>query len=120
MSEADIQKELFERFKAEYPEYIKSFQASLNGVQLGRNRFAIINSLKAQGMCVGQSDIFLAIPRAGFCGKYIELKTLTGKPPTQDQLDFGDAMLEQGYLFEVAKGLDAGWDAIKTYVDCEG
>ena len=107
MREADIQRELFERFKAEYPKYIKSFQASLNGVQLGRNRFAIINSLKAQGMCVGQADIFLAIPRAGFCGKYIELKTLTGKPPTQDQLDFGDAMLEQGYLFEVAKGLDA-------------
>ena len=118
MSEADIQKELFSRFKREYPDLEKCFQASLNGVRLGKNRFAIISSLKAQGMCIGQADIFLSIPRAGFNGKYIELKTIKGTP-TQDQLDFGDEMLRQGYAFEIAKGLDAGWDAIKTYIDCQ-
>lgn len=118
LTEFEIQRDLYKRFRVEYPELIKSFQASLNGVNLsafGKRKFAIINSMKSNGMCVGQSDIFLAVPRHGFCGKFIELKTLTGKP-SQAQLDFGDEMLSLGYAFEVAKGYDAGWSAIKTYL----
>lgn len=120
MTEAEIQKELYKRFKAEYPLYIKSFQASLNGVNLsafGKRRFQIINSLKAQGLCVGQADVFIAIPRDGYHGKYVELKTQTGKV-SDDQIQFGDAMKRQGYDFEVAYGIEQAWSSIKTYVDC--
>lgn len=116
--EAKIQKSIFDWYCVQYPEYEKSFQCSLNGVNLGggRNAAIIINNLKAQGMCIGQSDIFIAVGRHGFHGKYIELKTLTGKP-TQSQLEFGDDMLERGYAFEVAKGFDACRDAIGSYMN---
>lgn len=118
MKESDIQREVYSRFKDNYPLYIRSFQASLNGVNLGRFRFAIINALKAQGMCIGQSDIFIAVPRAGYHGKFIELKTDL-RNATEEQLKFGDAMIRQGYAFEVAKGLDAAWSAIESYMDCQ-
>jgi len=118
LNEFEIQRDLYKRFKIEYPDMIQCFQASLNGVNLsafGKRKFAMINAMKSSGMCVGQSDIFIAVPRHNFCGKYIELKTRTGKP-TQAQLDFGDKMLEMGYAFEIAKGYDAGWAAIKSYL----
>jgi len=120
MSEAEIQRNVFKWFKAMWPNYEKSFQASMNGVNLGISRQAAIirTNMKAQGMCVGQSDIFLAIPRHGFHGKYIELKTLTGKP-TQDQLEFIDVMVDQGYMAEICKGEQACKDAIESYIGYE-
>ena len=116
--ESDIQKAVYKWFCLQYPKYKRSFQSSLNGINIPadpKTVSIIINSMKAQGMCIGQSDIFIAVARHGFNGKYIELKTMTGKP-TQAQLDFGDDMVEQGYAFEVAKGFDACIGAIKSYM----
>ncbi len=117
--EADTQKAIFKWFKLQYPMHVKSFQASLNGISLSgsqRSRACTINNAKAQGMCIGQSDIFIALARHGFNGKYIELKEGRNKA-TQDQLDFGDEMLKQGYAFEVATGFEACRDAIKSYIN---
>jgi hypothetical protein len=117
--ESDIQKAVYKWFWLQYPKYKRSFQSSLNGINIPsdpKTVSIIINSMKAQGMCLGQSDIFIAVARHGFNGKYIELKTMTGKP-TQAQLDFGDDMVEQGYAFEVVKGFDACIGAIKSYMN---
>ena len=80
------------------------------------NRIKIIKSLKAQGMCVGQSDIFIAVPRHGFHGKFIELKEGKNKA-TQDQFDFIDDMVDQGYAAEVVTGFDAAKDSVMAYME---
>ena len=114
--ESSIQKAIFKWYCVQYPKYRRSFQSSLNGIHIGGSNAArTINNLKAQGMCIGQSDIFIAIPRHGFHGKYIELKTLKGKP-TKSQLEFGDDMVDQGYAFEIVKGFDACRSAISSYM----
>ena len=116
--ESNIQKAVFKWYCLQYPKYKRSFQSSLNGIFIPgtpKIRAQIVNSMKSQGMCVGQSDIFIALPRHGFHGKYIELKTLKGRP-TKEQLEFGDDMVDQGYAFEIVKGLDACRSAISSYM----
>jgi hypothetical protein len=119
LTEAQIQKELVKWFKCQYPDYDMCLQASLNGINIPGNRAKvaiIINAMKAQGMVKGQSDIFLSVPRHGYHGKYIELKTDTGKP-TEEQLKFIDKVLAQGYCAEIVRGLESAKDAIKSYLE---
>ena len=117
--EADTQKAIFKWFCLQYPAYKKCFQASLNGISLSGNiksRARTISIAKSQGMCIGQSDIFLAVIRGGFAGLYVELKEGYNKA-TDDQLEFGQEMLRQGYDFEIATGFKACQDAIKRYMN---
>jgi len=117
MKESEIQKKAFKWFCATYPDYIKSFQCSLNGVNLGGGKKAaiIINNLKSQGMCVGQSDVFIAVPKGLYHGAYFELKTLTGTT-SDDQIDFGERMVKLGYYFAIVKGLDSTLDGMAKYM----
>lgn len=127
--EEQIQKALFTWFQYQYPKHIRHFQASLNGIhaQSANSKRDIdkkkakgiaarkIKNLKDQGMCVGQSDIFIALARRNFHGLYLELKILDGGA-TKSQMQFGQDMTDEGYLFAVAKGLDAAKRQIRDYI----
>ncbi|WP_145482196.1 VRR-NUC domain-containing protein [Yersinia rohdei] len=49
------------------------------------------------GLSKGVPDLFLALPRGGYAGLWIEMKTLNGKP-TPDQNHWLNKMNEIGYL----------------------
>lgn len=51
----------------------------------------------SEGLTAGVLDVFLAVPRGGYCGLFIENKRV-GNKPTADQIEFGKAVDGQGYL----------------------
>ncbi|MCB5299278.1 VRR-NUC domain-containing protein [Yersinia intermedia] len=52
---------------------------------------------KRLGLRKGVPDLFLALPRGGYAGLWIEMKALDGKP-TLDQTQWLNKMNEMGYL----------------------
>jgi hypothetical protein len=113
-----IQKAAVKWFRKSYPQYAMCLQASLNGIFLGQNekiRYMQISKAKATGMVVGQSDLFLALPRGGFCGKYIEVKSESGIE-SSDQAKFGNEMIQNGYDYSITHGLDSLVTCIYEYM----
>lgn len=72
------------------------------------------NKLRRMGMCAGVFDLFLALPRHGYHGAWIELKSENGTV-SEDQLAFGHAMLEQGYFVRVCYSIDQAIETIEKY-----
>jgi len=108
-------------FRAQYPKKWRHLQASINGKAFsGAKLQPMVKAVfaKKEGMVEGASDLFLAIPRHGFHGLYIEMKTLSKtSKASKEQLDFGDDMIYEGYLFVVCKGAEAAITAIKSYLE---
>ena len=71
--------------------------------------------LKRMGVRSGVSDVFLPMPKGGWCGLYIEMKAGKGKP-TKNQLEFITAMLKQGYAAQVCTGFEAAKNTILQYL----
>ena len=71
--------------------------------------------LKAEGVRRGIPDLFLAVPRCGKHGAFIEMKSLVGKLSTE-QSDFLDAASNRGYFCDVAYGSDHAIDMLKLYM----
>ena len=91
--------------------------ASLNGVVVGgQNRFAAINSLKAQGMEPGCPDLFIPVPRNGYHGMFIELKRVKGSVTSDEQLVMIGRLCGLGYHVVVAKGSQQAIDYINSYM----
>jgi len=63
----------------------------------------------------GLKRLTLAMPRKGFHGLYMEIKTLKGRP-TKEQLEWLDKLSNQGYFAVLCKGLDAAIDTITAYL----
>ena len=76
--------------------------------------------LKRMGMRAGVSDIFIAYPKNGKSGLFIELKAKTSSgiynKATATQLQFIDDMLAMGYDAVVCNGADCAIDKIKNYL----
>lgn len=72
------------------------------------------------GLKSGVADICLPVARKGFMGLYVEMKgwDKNGKPgqPSKNQLEFGEFVTEQGYLFQVCWGFEAARSAIEGYL----
>jgi len=72
-------------------------------------------NLKAEGVRAGIPDYFLAVPRQGKAGLFIELKAENGRlsPEQGEMLElFGD----QGYGRSIAYGTDEAIKAIEGYL----
>lgn len=83
-----------------YPELTLMF-AIPNG---GLRNAIVAKKLKAEGVRQGVPDIFLPVPRSGFCGLFIEMKRVKGGRESQEQKDFREAVSALGYRSVVCKG----------------
>lgn len=68
----------------------------------------------AEGLKKGVPDICLPVARGGCHGLYIELKRTRDSRVTQEQLEWIDALKDQGYAAAVCRGCD---EAITLIVD---
>lgn len=73
------------------------------------------DKLNKQGRLVGCSDLFFAWPTSSYCGLFIEMKSIIGKP-TPAQLVFIDRMNRVGYYACVARGADEAIAVITDYL----
>ena len=119
MSEHDEQKALVSWFKLKYPEYF--IIALTNGAMLAGNtasRSRQMNKLKAEGLVKGASDLFIAVPRNGKAGLFIEMKdkgkTLCHVKPEQKL--FLEKVAAIGYAAHWCAGFDAAREVIEDYL----
>ncbi len=130
LSESQIQKGIIAVFRIQYPQHCWEFtnekkkivtcqwlKASLNGVNLGSGVkvFRIINSLKAQGMLSGESDLELPIPNIKFNGLFLELKIENGKQQPS-QIAFEEASKAIGWDYQIARSIDEGMKIIDNHL----
>jgi|SRR3990167_8361186 len=81
----------------------------------GLRNIRVAMNLKAEGVRAGIPDYFLAVPRQGKAGLFIELKAENGRlsPEQGEMLElFGD----QGYGRSIAYGTDEAIKAIEGYL----
>jgi len=71
--------------------------------------------LKNMGVRKGQPDYLLAVPRNGFNGLFLEVKTSTGKP-SPEQLECHAMHRANGYAVEVVNSFDVAQKVIHGYL----
>ena len=72
--------------------------------------------LKEQGVKRGVPDLCLPVPRAGFHGLYIELKTEKGRA-NNDQKWWGEQLTAQEYCWRVCLGWESAVQTIEAYLE---
>lgn len=72
-------------------------------------------NLKAEGVRPGVPDLFLAVPRGGLSGMFIEMKAIKGRA-SPEQTDFIASASLRGYRAEFCFGGDAAIKAIADYL----
>lgn len=87
----------------------------------GKRHIAVARKMKAEGVRAGVSDYFLAVPRNGFHGLFIELKAGDGLgikkgQLSEAQIQFGQMVREQGYDFTVARGFGNAMGSVQMYL----
>ena len=114
-SEHQEQKALFEwaeKLAYRYPELDLMFAVPNGGL---RNK-AVAVRMKAEGLKPGVPDILIPVARCGHHGLFIELKYGRGKPSAK-QVEWLDALNEQGYLAVVCWGWCEAADLIQSYLE---
>lgn len=96
--------------------------ARQNGIDLlfsipnGEHRhISVAKRLKAEGLQPGVPDLFLAIPRNGKHGMFIEVKTLKGTASPL-QKAWINALISQGYEAVICRGFEEAKKAIERYL----
>ncbi len=112
MTEHDHQRLTVAWFRDRYPHLDGVFFAIPNG---GWRDKVTAARLKAEGVVPGVPDLFLAVPRDGKAGLWLEMKTLTGSA-RKAQKKMIAALAEQGYATEVARGYEAAKAALIAYL----
>lgn len=95
-----------------YPELVLLYHVP-NG---GKRDAATARALKRQGVKAGVPDLVLPVIRAGYAGLYIELKAPGGKLEPS-QIDYLQAVAQQGYLALVCVGWIAATQALSNYLE---
>lgn len=98
----------------------------MNGVNKGKRAYITVNSLKAQGMTVHESDLCFLVPANGFHGLLIEMKPTDWNPKQlnkkqredhAEQMEYLHLMASLGYAASLCIGAEAAIDTIKAYLD---
>ena len=90
----------------------------MNGIPLRGSpgeRGRQMNRMKAQGLVVGASDLKLCLPRRGYHGLCLEVKTEKGKP-TKEQKAYLEDYLSYGWKAVVGRGFEECWEIIEDYM----
>ncbi len=124
-SEDSIQMSCVSWFRFAHPELARLLHHSANE---GKRTTRIVHThagtrvvcsggarLKAMGMQTGFPDLFLAVPRRGMHGLFIEMKSETGRlePSQREMLAL---LSEQGYATAVCRSLDDFQDVTDSYL----
>lgn len=81
----------------------------------GKRSFKMAAWLRREGLRKGLPDLMLAVPRGPFHGMFIEMKTSTGKP-TSEQLELMTLLRLQDYNVIMARGATEAIRAITAYL----
>ncbi|QAU22874.1 VRR-NUC domain-containing protein [Dyella sp. M7H15-1] len=82
----------------------------------GERNKIIAAKLKAEGVRKGVPDLHLPVPRAGYCGLYVEMKRRKGGVVSEEQRVWIARLAEQGHRVEVCKGWEQARDVIVSYL----
>lgn len=86
-----------------------------NGGKRGKVTAAL---LKKEGVKAGVPDLFLAMPRNGEHGLFIEMKSPTGRL-TSSQKEMKELLTNAGYTVAVCRSVDDGIKTINQYLTKE-
>ncbi len=106
-------------WRAQYPQFAGLLFASGNGLHLAgtpKQRAIKWRLFEKSGGRPGVADLFLAMPRQGYHGFFVEMKAAKGAHVRKDQRDFLDEMAAQGYMTCICYGADHAISAIKDYM----
>ena len=81
----------------------------------GKRTVGYGGKLKGEGMRPGVYDLFLAIPRNGYNGLFIEMKYAKNKP-SPEQVEFGRFVATQGYRQTVCWSWQVAIHEIEEYL----
>lgn len=101
-------------------------KTDIGGVRIGEYLIHIPNEgkrgpkarkdVKRLGLRAGVSDLFLALPRGGYAGLWLEMKAIDGKP-TAEQVSWLNKMIGSGYAAVLCYGFDQAKERIMAYVN---
>jgi len=84
----------------------------------GKRHIGTATKLKAEGVKSGVPDVFLAVPKNGKSGLFIEMKYGKNKP-SANQKWWIDSLRVEGYETAVCYGFEEARDAIIKYLELE-
>jgi hypothetical protein len=97
--------------RLEYPDVEALLFAIPNG---GHRHPGVGAKLKAEGVKAGIPDLFLAIPAHEYHGLFIEMKK-PGGATSKAQLEWHQALRDQGYKVAIAYGHEEALEIIEEY-----
>ena len=90
----------------------------MNGIPLsgtGAQRGQKMSRMKKQGLVPGASDLKLSLPRGGYHGMVLEVKTTKGSM-TKAQVEYLEDYRAEGWRAECGKGFEQCWEIIEDYM----
>lgn len=110
--ESKMQESCFTWFHYQYPEYYNLYFSIPNG---GKRDIQTAVTMKKEGLKDGVLDTFLAVSRHGFHGLFVEFKWNKNQL-TQNQIEFKEAVDNQGYATAVCYTLESFISLITNYL----
>lgn len=118
MTEHQEQVAVIQWFRLQHKKYAKCLFSIPNGAHLAgdaRLRAIKMNAMKAEGLLPGVSDLMLIVPKAGWHGLFIEMKSKDGHL-SEAQKEFMGAATLMGYQSVVCYGFEDAKEAITNYL----
>lgn len=113
-SEDQEQSWLIQWTKRHGPEPARQIFAIPNGGHRSHSQGAL---LKLTGVQAGVPDLFLPVPRGGFYGLWIEMKSTDPKSrASKEQRFWLEYLADQGYRAELCRGFEAARDTVLEYL----
>ncbi|MEC6833033.1 hypothetical protein VXS06_14795 [Photobacterium toruni] len=108
-----IQVRIFYLLERDHPDfYYHAYSVPNGGLRAKRTAAELLH----EGVKDGVPDMQISVPRGGYHGMYLEVKTDKGKPSSH-QVERVSKLCEQGYYAVICKGFDACWSAINRYMN---
>jgi len=120
MSEHDQQSAVVQWWEAKYPKLSLCLMAYPSGAIIGgRNKWGLISKLKKEGWRKGVPDLFVAVPKNGKYGLWVEMKDegKDEKDVTTEQAEYLDLMHQMGYEAIWCAGAGVAIAAIEVYMN---
>lgn len=111
-NESSTQIACYKWFSIQYPSYRGLLFSVPNGARVSRSQAMV---LRAEGLTSGVSDMILLVPRHGYHGLMIEMKTATGRQ-SDSQKQFQVAVEKQGYLYCIVRSCQQFMILVNAYL----